>query len=67
MQLIMAGEVDKEFITADGGFYWNNENYQEQEAYKLILGEIITALNIQKKMELCIKKYLIFLQILQLN
>ena len=44
-------EVDgkAEFITADGGFYWNNENYQEQEAYKLILGEIITALNIQKE------------------
>jgi 23S rRNA U2552 (ribose-2'-O)-methylase RlmE/FtsJ len=37
-----------DFITADGGFEWINENYQEQEAYRLILGEIITALKIQK-------------------
>lgn len=37
------------FITADGGFEWKNENYQEQEAYKLLLGEIITALKIQKE------------------
>ena len=22
-------------VTADGGFEWNNENYQEQEAYRL--------------------------------
>jgi len=36
-----------DFITADGGFVWINENYQEQEAYRLILGEIITALKIQ--------------------
>ncbi len=35
------------FITADGGFPWTNENLQEQEAFKLILGEIITALSIQ--------------------
>lgn len=38
-----------EFITADGGFFWKDENYQEQEAFKLILGEIITALKIQKE------------------
>ncbi len=37
------------FITADGGFEWKNENTQEQEAFKLILGEIITALKIQAK------------------
>lgn len=36
-----------DFITADGGFEWINENYQEQESYRLILGEIITALKIQ--------------------
>jgi 23S rRNA U2552 (ribose-2'-O)-methylase RlmE/FtsJ len=36
-------------ITADGGFIWNDENYQEQESYKLIIGEIITALKIQEK------------------
>mgnify|MGYP003718068581 CR=1 FL=1 len=38
-----------DLITADGGFIWSNENFQEQEAYKLILGEIITALKIQKR------------------
>lgn len=37
-----------DFITADGGFDWLDENMQEQEAYRLILGEIITALKIQK-------------------
>lgn len=37
------------FITADGGFEWKNENFQEQEAYKLLLGEIITALKIQNE------------------
>jgi len=36
-------------VTADGGFEWNDENYQEQEAYMLILGEIIAALNVQAK------------------
>ncbi len=38
-----------DLVTADGGFEWKNENYQEQEAYCLILGEIIAALNIQAK------------------
>lgn len=38
-----------DFITADGGFEWKDENYQEQEAYRLILGEIITALKVQKE------------------
>lgn len=37
------------FVTADGGFDWNNENIQEQEALKLILAQIITALEIQAK------------------
>lgn len=40
---------EAELITADGGFNWINENYQEQEAYRLILAEIITALRLQKK------------------
>ena len=30
-----------DFITADGGFDWKNENIQEQEAFKLILAQII--------------------------
>jgi len=37
-----------DLITADGGFDWKRENLQEQEAYKLIFSEIITALKIQK-------------------
>lgn len=38
-----------DFITADGGFEWIDENYQEQEAYGLILGEIICAISTQAK------------------
>ena len=38
-----------DFITADGGFKWKNENTQEQEAFKLLLAQIITALKIQAK------------------
>lgn len=38
-----------DFITADGGFNWKNENLQEQEAFKLILAQIVTALRIQEK------------------
>lgn len=40
---------EAELITADGGFNWINENYQEQEAYRLILAEIISAFRLQKK------------------
>ena len=38
-----------DLITADGGFGWDDENYQEQEAYTLIFGEILGALSIQAK------------------
>jgi hypothetical protein len=38
-----------DLITADGGFDPLNENYQEQESYMLLLGEIFTAISIQKK------------------
>jgi 23S rRNA U2552 (ribose-2'-O)-methylase RlmE/FtsJ len=41
------GLVD--LVTADGGFMWKDENYQEQEAYKLIMAEIVLALKLQKK------------------
>jgi 23S rRNA U2552 (ribose-2'-O)-methylase RlmE/FtsJ len=34
-------------VTADGGFEWINENYQEQEMYQLLLGEIIAGLSVQ--------------------
>jgi 23S rRNA U2552 (ribose-2'-O)-methylase RlmE/FtsJ len=35
-------------ITADGGFDWKKENLQEQEAYRLIFAEIVSALKLQK-------------------
>ena len=38
-----------DLVTADGGFLWTDENYQEQESYKLILGEIITGLKVLNK------------------
>lgn len=38
-----------DLITADGGFDWENENIQEQESFRLILGQIVTASQIQKK------------------
>lgn len=37
-----------DLVTADGGFDWKNETLQEQEAYKLIFGQIVTALKVQK-------------------
>jgi len=36
-------------ITADGGFEWGNENIQEQEAFRLIFGQIVGAIMHQKK------------------
>jgi len=38
-----------DLVTADGDFLWDDNNFQEQEGYKLILGEIIAALNVQAK------------------
>jgi len=38
-----------DFITADGGFEWKNENIQEQEAFRLIFGQIVAAIMNQKK------------------
>ena len=49
---LFGGNFDKKkayFVTADGGFDWKNENTQEQEAFKLILAQIVTALRIQAK------------------
>ena len=43
-------QKDKAYlVTADGGFVWKDENYQEQEMYKLLIGEILTAVKIQKE------------------
>ena len=38
-----------DIVTADGGFDWEDENFQEQEGYQLILGEIVAALRVQAK------------------
>jgi 23S rRNA U2552 (ribose-2'-O)-methylase RlmE/FtsJ len=38
-----------DFITADGGFNWKNENIQEMEAFQLIFAQCVTAVKIQKK------------------
>jgi len=47
---LFSENVEKaDFITADGGFDWINENIQEQEAFKLILSQIVTAFKTQKK------------------
>jgi 23S rRNA U2552 (ribose-2'-O)-methylase RlmE/FtsJ len=40
---------DSDLVTADGGFKWEKENLQEQEAYKLIFSQIVTALKLNKK------------------
>lgn len=37
-----------DLITADGGFNWIDENYQEQEVYKLLIAEIYCALKFQQ-------------------
>jgi 23S rRNA U2552 (ribose-2'-O)-methylase RlmE/FtsJ len=41
-------KLKADLITADGGFNWKDENYQEQEAYILLLSEIYCALRTQK-------------------
>ena len=38
-----------DLVSANGEFPWDDLNFQEQEAYKLILGEIVAALNVQAK------------------
>jgi len=38
-----------DLVTADADIECDDNNFQEQEGYKLILGEIITALNVQAK------------------
>jgi len=42
-------EQKADFVTADGGFNWKDENTQEQEAVPLILGQMLTAVKIQAK------------------
>lgn len=45
---IKKGKVYSKLITADGGFSWENENFQEQEAYALIIGEILSGIMVQE-------------------
>jgi hypothetical protein len=45
-------EKSKKFanlVIAEGSMNWNNELFQEQEAYQLILGEIISAIKVSVK------------------
>jgi len=44
-----AGGVKAQLITATSGFKWGYNNTQEQEAFRVILGEIINALRMQIK------------------
>lgn len=48
---LFGGEMKERahLVTADGGFNWENENTQEQEAFRLIFGQIYTGLKIQQK------------------
>jgi 23S rRNA U2552 (ribose-2'-O)-methylase RlmE/FtsJ len=39
---------ESDLVTADGGFDWKKENLQEQEAYRLIFGQMLAALKTQK-------------------
>ena len=42
-------DVKADLVTADGGFPWRDENFQEQEAYILLLSEIYCGLKVQKE------------------
>lgn len=48
---LFGGEMKSkaDLVTADGGFEWNNETLQEQEAFRLIFAQIVSALKVQKK------------------
>lgn len=48
---LFGGQVTEkaDLVTADGGFDWINENVQEQEAFKLILAQIVATVKVQKK------------------
>jgi 23S rRNA U2552 (ribose-2'-O)-methylase RlmE/FtsJ len=48
-KFILDNANSADFITADGGFNWKDENFQEQEAYVLLLCEIYCAIKSQKE------------------
>jgi len=49
--LLFGGDMKEkaDLVTADGGFEWGYENIQEQEAFRLIFGQIVGAIMNQKK------------------
>lgn len=48
---LLGGQMDEkaDFITGYGGFEWINENVQEQEAFQLIIAQIVACSKLQKK------------------
>ncbi len=48
---LVGGQMEEkaDFITGDGGLEWVNENIQEQEAFKLIIAQVIASAKLQKK------------------
>ena len=48
---LFGGQMDEkaDLITGDGGFEWINENVQEQEAFKLIIAQVVASAKLQKK------------------
>ena len=48
---LFGGQMDDkaDLITGDGGFDWINENIQEQEAFRLVIAQVVAAAKLQKK------------------
>lgn len=46
---VKKGKQFSKLVSADGGFAWVDENYQEQEAYPLVIGQILSGLMVQDK------------------
>lgn len=46
---VKKGKEFSKLVSADGGFAWIDENYQEQEAYPLVIGQILSGLMVQDK------------------
>ena len=48
---LFGGQMDEkaDLVTGDGGFEWVNENIQEQEAFQLVIAQIVASAKLQKK------------------
>lgn len=48
---LVGGQLDEkaDLITGDGGLDWVNENIQEQEAFRLIIAQVVASAKLQKK------------------